>query len=226
MVYVTGDLHGGIDIKKLDSDRFLEQKNLSKDDCVIVCGDFGLLWAGTEREQVWLDWLENRSFTTAFCWGNHENFEMYKEIPVEEWNGGRVQRIRPSVLHLCSGEVFEIQGSRYFVMGGARSHDKERRTPGKSWWPEELPRVEDIQRAEEKLQEYGYRVDYVISHCASDRAQLRINPLYKADRLTWFFDQLEDKLEFKHWYFGHYHDDWRMDEKHTVLYQEVKRIPG
>ena len=43
-VFVTGDTHIPIDVKKLNSDNFLEEKELTKDDYVIVAGDFGLLW--------------------------------------------------------------------------------------------------------------------------------------------------------------------------------------
>lgn len=43
MIYVTGDTHANLDIGKLSSRRFKEQKEMSKDDYLIVCGDFGLV---------------------------------------------------------------------------------------------------------------------------------------------------------------------------------------
>ena len=48
MIYVTGDTHIPIDIHKLDDDAFMEQKNLTKDDYVIICGDFGGVWGNGE----------------------------------------------------------------------------------------------------------------------------------------------------------------------------------
>lgn len=45
------------------------------------------------------------------------------EYPVSEWNGGKVQFIRPNVIHLTRGQIYNIDGSTFFTMGGARSHD-------------------------------------------------------------------------------------------------------
>lgn len=35
--------------------------------------------------------------------------------------------------------MYDIEGKRIFVFGGAYSIDKAMRTPGKSWWPDEMP---------------------------------------------------------------------------------------
>jgi hypothetical protein len=67
--------------------------------------------------------LEEKPFTTLFGSGNHENFDLLAEYPVEDWHGGKVQRIRPSVIHLMRGQVYSIQGKTFFTMGGASSHD-------------------------------------------------------------------------------------------------------
>ena len=40
----TGDTHGDHDWHKLTSKMFPEQKNLTKDDYVIITGDFGGVW--------------------------------------------------------------------------------------------------------------------------------------------------------------------------------------
>lgn len=120
-IFMTGDTHG--DFGRFSTGAFPEQKDLSKDDYVIICGDFGGIWDGSEAEQQVLDWLENRPFTTLFVDGNHENFDLLHTCPVQEWHGERVQVIRPSVLHLTRGQVYEISGKRIFTMGGASSHD-------------------------------------------------------------------------------------------------------
>ena len=62
MVFVTGDTHG--DWKsRLNKYVFPEGVELTKDDYVIICGDFGI-WDDSPRENGNLDWLENRKFTT------------------------------------------------------------------------------------------------------------------------------------------------------------------
>lgn len=93
---------------------------------MIICGDFGGVWdrdASGKKETWWLDWLENRPFTTLFVDGNHENFDRLYSYPVEMWNGGKVHKIRPSVIHLMRGQVYRIDGKKIFSFGGARSHD-------------------------------------------------------------------------------------------------------
>ena len=75
MIYVTGDTHANIDIAKLNTTKFPQQKELTKNDFVIICGDFGLCWDGSHREMWWQDWLTAKNFTTLWIDGNHENFD-------------------------------------------------------------------------------------------------------------------------------------------------------
>lgn len=160
-IFITGDTHG--DFSRFRPVAFREQGGLTKDDYLIICGDFGGVWDGSEIEQQWLDWLEDRSFTTLFVSGNHENYDLLHSYPTSVWHGGHVQPIRPSVLHLMRGQLYEICGKKIFTMGGASSHDirdgllepddpnYERmlrqlnaagalyRVNHRSWWREELP---------------------------------------------------------------------------------------
>ncbi len=42
MIYITGDCHGNFE--RFDSYIFPEQAEMTKDDYVIICGDFGGVW--------------------------------------------------------------------------------------------------------------------------------------------------------------------------------------
>ena len=86
---------------------------MTKDDYVIICGDFGGVWTFEEE----LDWLNNKNFTTLFVDGNHENYTRLYDYPVEEWHGGKVHKIRDSVLHLIRGEIFDIDNKKIFAFG-------------------------------------------------------------------------------------------------------------
>lgn len=105
-IFITGDTHG--DFTRFKKEIFYEQAELTKDDCVMIAGDFGGIWDGSAEERFWLDWLEAKPFTTLFLSGNHENFDMLAEFPIEDWHGGRVQHIRPSVIHLLRGQIYDI----------------------------------------------------------------------------------------------------------------------
>ena len=71
MIYATGDTHTEW-MPRLSNKGFPEGKDLTKDDYVVILGDFGI-WDGSKGEQKRLDWLEERPFTTLFVDGNHEN---------------------------------------------------------------------------------------------------------------------------------------------------------
>lgn len=119
MIYITGDIHGSPE--RLGMHSFYEQKEMTRDDIVIICGDFGMVWeesGESASEQYWLKWLEDKPFTTVFVCGNHENFDRLYQYPVKEWHGGKVHEIRPHVLHLMRGEIFDIEGLKFFAFGG------------------------------------------------------------------------------------------------------------
>ena len=107
-----------------------------------------------------------------------------------------------------------------------------------SWWEEELPNKKELWEGWKNLAANDYKIDYVITHCCGTKTQETIGEKteeqYLPDILTEYFQELEGKIEYKHWYFGHYHQDMKIDGKHTVLYHGIialdedistKRIP-
>ena len=81
MLYVTGDTHIPIDIHKLSVTNFPEQKEMTKDDVVLICGDFGGVWNNGKEELYWRRWLDDKNFTTVFVDGNHENHDLLATFP-------------------------------------------------------------------------------------------------------------------------------------------------
>ena len=216
MIYVTGDTHGGIDVKKL-LDPQLEKK-IGKGDYLIICGDFGFIWnpsGESAKERSWLDWFEQKPWTTLFVDGNHECFPRLYQYSEAVWNGGVVHVIRPHVLHLCRGQLFEIEGKKIFTLGGASSHDRgpavgEKNSKG--WYPEEVPSIAELQIAADTLRSTYYTVDYIITHCLPTNLNSEITDgKYKADRLTDFLQEHRPRLHYEHWYCGHYHTIKQVD---------------
>jgi hypothetical protein len=226
MIYLTGDIHGDISVRRLASDGFPEGRTLTWDDYVIVLGDFGLVWYGSDSDEYWLDWLEDRPWTTLFIDGNHENFDLLDALPVHSWHGGRIHRVRPHVLHLMRGERFEIGGHSFFVVGGGHSIDKEWRTPHVTWWPQEAPSDEERTRIAARARELG-QVDYVLTHVPPTGCYERYRQRFPkfwgpSDEYTdWLEEHVEGVLTYRRWYFGHLHMDLPDDRPHTVLYNQV-----
>lgn len=243
MIYITGDCH--TDFRKFSIEVFPEQKEMTKADFVIIAGDFGGVWnyrGESSKEKWWLNWLESKPFTTLFVDGNHEDFARLNQFPIKEFHGGKVHEIRPSVLHLMRGEVFELQGKKFFTFGGARSHDvkdgileagdkrikrwnndrsKEFRVNHQNWWKEEMPSKEEMQYGLENLKKHGNKVDIIISHCACSSVQKLVKESYGEDELTEYFEQLKQFIEYQYWICGHYHIDKKVEEKHCILYHQI-----
>lgn len=235
-LFITGDTHG--DFRRFLPKTFYEQETTTKEDIVLVCGDFGGVWYGDKRDDDGLDFLERRPFTTAFVPGNHENYDALHTYPLEEWHGGKVRPIRPSVLMLERGQVFELGGKRIFAMGGASSHDirdgilepgdplfleKFRRLSAqgalfrvnhRSWWKEELPSEAEYEEARTNLENAGWKVDYIISHCAPTSIQnALLRELSTPDALTDFLEEISQRCQFKYHFFGHYHSNQVIQQK-------------
>lgn len=243
MIYITGDTHS--DFSRFTEENFPIQSEMTKDDYIIICGDFGGVWTFEEeskREKEALDWLNNKNFTTLFVDGNHENYTRLYNYPIEEWKGGKVHEIRDSVLHLMRGEIFDIDNKKIFAFGGARSHDiqdgilnldeeekiydyRKRgayfRIRDFSWWDLELPTKEEMKNGINNLEKVNYKVDYIISHCCPTSVQALINPTYKRDILTDYLQQISEKCTFKRWYFGHYHDYKQVNSQFALLYENI-----
>lgn len=255
MIFVTGDCHG--DFQKFSTAAFPEQREMTKDDIVIICGDFGAVWdcdGVSNREKYWLEWLNKKPFTTLFVDGNHENFDrLNSEFAIIDYHGGRAHKIHESIYHLIRGEIFEFEGNTFLAFGGASSHDiddgilscedydtmvKFKETVRKwrkqrkvfrinhvSWWKEELPSDEEIKNAEKNLAKVNYKIDFVLSHCAPQSLVSSIySGDYKPDKLTTYFDDLSQRLSFKYWFFGHYHDNQTIMSKYILLYDQIVRI--
>jgi len=135
--------------------------------------------------------------------------------------GGKAHRIMDSIYHLMRGQVFTIDGLKFFTMGGATSHDKGFRCEGVTWWPEELPSDSEHEEAVVNLEKHGLQVDYIITHCAPDSVQWEISALYESDKLTEFLEAVKNEVSYKHWYFGHYHLNEAIDDKHTCVFDEI-----
>jgi len=230
MIYVTGDTHGELDIDKLNMKNFPQQREMNKHDLVIIAGDFGCIWSGGKRDEYWLDWLESRNFTTLWIDGNHENFSLINQYPVTEWKGGKVHQIRPSVIHLMRGQVFNIDGQTFFAFGGALSIDKHYRKEFISWWSEEIPNNREIEEGLRNLEKHNMTVDYVITHTAPDTIieQLHLDPLYLEgekinDPTCKILTHFMENIEFKKWYFGHFHLDKKIG-KFTTIYDKIEKI--
>ena len=123
MIYITGDTHG--DFARFSAKRLRRAgMELTQEDYIIICGDFGLCWAKDKTFEYHCKNFAEKPYPILWVQGNHENYDLIGEYPLEEWHGGKVRHIiRDKVILLERGQVFEIEGKSFFAFGGASSHD-------------------------------------------------------------------------------------------------------
>ena len=230
-VFICGDTHAGQagDAKKLTSKNWNEGKALTKQDYLIILGDFGYIWNVNEpnREELYnYKWFDEKHWTTLFIDGNHENFDRIEKLPEIDMFDGKVGKLTDSIYHLKRGEIYTINGIKLFTFGGGFSIDQERRREYLSWWSQEAPNDAEYKNGIKNLQKHNWKVDMVLTHDCSTRIYglFDFPKYYQTTQLQKFFDDLEKDVDYDKWYFGHYHEDRVIDDKHEVLYNSVKEI--
>lgn len=224
-IYLTGDTHCPLDMEKLNTKLFPAQKGMTREDFIIVLGDFGLLWHEDREYRWWKRWFEEKPFTLLWLDGNHENHDWIDSLPVSEWRGGKVHKISDNIIHLMRGQVFRINDKDFFVFGGAASHDKEIRREGISWWSREEASWAEQNEGLDNLAKHGNSVDYVLTHTCPDSL---IRPMFGATPYPTptgnYLDCIAETLNrYTRWFFGHWHAE-KDYGKYSAMYNSVRNI--
>ena len=223
MVYITGDMHGS-------EERLYnkEWRKLKKGDILIVCGDFGYLWAGGKNEREYIKYLGSRKFTVAFLDGTHDNLAKINSCRTTYWKGGMVHRISDNLLHLMRGQVFDIDGYKIFTFGGGESTDKDMRLTHNLWWSEEMPTPIEMRDAAKALDKLECKVDYIITHeppsLVKSAMLLRKSENETVNKLNGFFEEIDEACSYRHWFFGSMHEDRLVTPKHTCVFEKILPI--
>ena len=76
-----------------------------------------------------------------------------------------------------------------------------------------------------KLNDNKNDVNFIVSHCAPYHVAASISAgTYKPDMLTNYFETISQTVNFKKWFFGHYHNDIAVDDKYILLHDQIIRI--
>lgn len=227
MVYVTGDMHR--DFRRLVY--FCFENNTSKDDIMIILGDAGINYYGIDDNRLKRQ-LSTLDITLFCIHGNHErrpeNIKSYKE---KEFKGGMVyfEEEYPNILFAKDGEVYDFDGKSVLVIGGAYSVDKDYRIANNlGWWDDEQP-SEDTKNKVLDMLDKGLGVDIVLTHTCPYKylpyeVFLEGIDQSKVDQTTEkFLDVVEDKLNYKKWYCGHFHTN-KIIDKMIFMFEDARML--
>lgn len=212
MVYLTGDTHG--EFKRIKS--FCAGNQTTINDVLIILGDAGINYYGDWNDVATKKYVSELPITLFCIHGNHERrpqtISTYTE---QEFHGGTVfvEEAYPNIVFAKDGEIYDFEGKKCIVIGGAYSVDKYYRlAKGWHWFPDEQPSDEIKAYVEKQLLSVDYKVDVILSHTCP----LKYEPVEcflpgvdqsKVDKSTekWL-DTIETMLgDYSKWYCGHYH---------------------
>jgi len=232
MVFASGDTHIPWDIHRLLN--FEKYQELTKDDYMIILGDFGLIWKAIPdmREDCWTEWLNDRPYTILAVDGNHENHFRLRALPTHKKFGGYVGKVSANIFHLRRGEIYIINGKKFFTFGGAESYDKATRFEGISIWKEEVPSNAEMEYGLKNLEKHNNEVDFILSHTAPRKFIKRYfkelgikdpDDISLNDPTTKYLDHIYKTVTFKKLYCSHFHDDIKTKKIH-MLFEKMARI--
>lgn len=225
MLYITGDIHGKDDFRKLSPRFFPLQNTLSGEDFLLVAGDFGLPslpWS--LNDDPYLDDLASRPYTTLFVDGNHEHHDILGTLPEVSFGGSPAGAMRDNVLHLKRGYIYTIDGLRVFAFGGAASPVKSR--IGHEHDPvREIPSLAEMERACDSLGEAGWDVDLIITHTAPVRYLKAVHKNILPCQTALFLQGVCEEVSFRRWFAGHCHTDADFSNGFSFIYERIVSLP-
>ena len=129
----------------------------------------------------------------------------------------------PNILFAEDGEIYDLDGKKALAIGGAYSVDKFYRLQrGFGWWADEQP-SELTKRKVEGVVSECKDIDIILSHTCPKKyipteMFLPMIDQSSVDNSTeeWL-DTIEDAVDYKAWYCGHWHTDKRIDKMHFLF---------
>lgn len=227
VVLITGDTHG--DFKRIRF--FCNKYQTTVNDILIILGDAGINYSSGARDRFLKEELAKLPLTLFCIRGNHEQrpeeVEGYKEIT---WHGGRVyaEEEYPNLIFAKDGEIYDIDGKKTMVIGGAYSVDKWYRLKmNYKWFENEQISEEEKMFVENQLEKNNWNIDVMLSHTLPyqyrpvDMFLKQVEQSMVDESMEIWLKDIESKLMYEKWYAGHFHCD-RKTDKLQIMYRNVE----
>ena len=117
--------------------------NTRRKDVLIILGDAGFNYYGDKRDDKLKAEISSLNITLFCLHGNKENRpQNVGTYGIRSFCGGKVyyEPKYPNIFFAIDGEIYNFEGKKYMVAGGAHSVDKMRcLEEGKPFWEDEMP---------------------------------------------------------------------------------------
>lgn len=230
-----------------------KNKKINKEDIIITLGDVGLRYGGKWNLQL-KEFFSELPCTWIIMRGNHDDRYwkdvVSKEvidgetrwIAAEGWSFSNcfgeitlVEDKYPNIHYIDDvGGLYSIEGYSCAFIPGVYSVDKHfRLTNALPYCYEEQLTYSEMTKLFKAIK--NKKLDFIFSHTCP----MSIIDNFKKDLFLPFIDQntvdnnmeifldnidLDSGCDYKHWFFGHYHDDRTIEDRYTMLYNKPARL--
>ena len=225
-IFITGDCHGKFNFLE----DFCRKNETTRDDILIILGDAGINYYLNKTDRKLKQYISSLPITLLCVHGNHEarpstlpGYSLIKMWGTWCW----FEEEFSNIFFPMDGPI-TINGYDCLILGGAYSVDKYYRLMNNWTW------FKDEQMSEEVKKHIMYYInntnnsfDYIFSHTAPLNYEPRYLFLSTVDQSTVdksmeeFLQEVYDKIDFKMWYFGHYHDDNMLASNLRIVYNDI-----
>lgn len=246
-IFITGDMHGMLDWDKFSQKNWPVQNELTKEDIVLIAGDFSLPYNVHEdtSDHLALNCLEQKKFTIVFIDGNHENFSALKQYPIVLFHGAQCHQLRPHIYHMMRGEMLDIDEKKILGLGGAITYTSKKNIIKHDrhdfhHFVNEIP--DDIELAKAYYALATKKPNIIVTHDGPSDVVKKIYDITKKPVGKYGFNPskmqimlqnmlnsiVEENIPVKKWYFGHHHVDLDLGTKNgtefRVVYNDIVEI--
>ena len=244
--FITGDKHRRFEKVK----KFCREMNTRRKDVLIILGDAGFNYYDDKRDDELKKEISGLNITLFCLHGNKENRpQNVGTYGIRSFCGGKVyyEPKYPNIYFAIDGEIYTFEGKKYMVVGGAHSVDKMRcLEEGTPFWCDEMPNDTIKESVENNLQNEGNKIFGMMTHtCPIDylptemfmstrqnasikrsprkaKSKKLFNPDIDHSTEIWL-GSLEQKINYKVWFCGHYHVDKQID-KIYMLHNDIRPL--
>ena len=208
---VTGDTHG--DMHRFKKYPYERDGNTA----IIILGDSGVNYFLSLRDRRVKHELQDSGYLYYLVRGNHEarpeevaDIELTNDLLVG--NEVYVEPEFPAIRYLKDGGIYNFNGHKTLVIGGAYSVDKwYRLSRNLIWHKNEQLTGEEKEKIYETVK--GQDFDFVFTHTCpyswipTDLFIPGINQDTVDNSTELWLDDIKEAINYKVWLFGHYHAD-------------------